>query len=130
MRIKDSNDFYMLDENRSLVSRRKLQLEPRQECCLDLVFQPNSLGPLTTKLNLYPRCETTQKMKYTVDLFGYGGSSHIRRLAHNSTEPENTLVPKSKGSFWNCQLVLENRGNVAGFAFIQPLQGNWNLFKK
>ncbi|EFX61713.1 hypothetical protein DAPPUDRAFT_272103 [Daphnia pulex] len=29
LRIKDSDDFYMQDENGSLVSRRKLKLEPR-----------------------------------------------------------------------------------------------------
>ena len=125
--IKDSNDFFVLNENRSLVSRRNFQLEPRQECSLELVFQPHSLGPLTAKLNLYPRCESAKNVKYTVNLFGYGGSSHIQQLVHNTNGPEQTLVPKSKGTFWNCQLVLENRGNVAGFAFIQPLQGIWTF---
>jgi hypothetical protein len=120
----------VLDENRSLVSRRNFQLEPRQECCLELVFQPHNLGPLTAKLNLYPRCESAKNVKYTVNLFGYGGSSHIQQLAHNTNGPEQTLVPKSKGTFWNCQLVLENRGNVAGFAFIQPLQGIWTFLSK
>jgi hypothetical protein len=128
--IKDSNDFFVSGENRSLVSRRNFQLEPHQECSLELVFQPHSLVPLTAKLNLYPRCESAKNVKYTVNLFGYGGSSRIQQLAHNTNGPEQTLVPKSKGTFWNCQLVLENRGNVAGFAFIQPLQGIWTFLSK
>jgi hypothetical protein len=128
--INDSNDFFVSDENRS-VSRRNFQLEPRQECSLELVFQPHNLGPLTAKLYLYPRCESAKNaVKYTVNLFGYGGSSDIQQLAHNTNGPEQTLVPKLKGTFWNCQLVLENRGNVAGFAFIQPLQGIWTFVNK
>lgn len=128
LRIKDSEDFYMLNENRTLVSSHNFRLEPRQECCLDLVFQPQNLGPLASKLNLYPRCQSAKKVKYTVDLFGYGGSSIIQQLIHDASESERTLVPKSKGTHWNCQLVLKNRGNVTGFAFVQPLQGNLRLY--
>ncbi|EFX75774.1 hypothetical protein DAPPUDRAFT_323029 [Daphnia pulex] len=54
-------------------------------------------------------------------LFKYGGSSHIRRLVDSTAEP---LVPKPKGSVWNCQLVLKNQGNLAGYVSIQPLQEN------
>ncbi|XP_057381259.1 uncharacterized protein LOC130703827 isoform X1 [Daphnia carinata] len=129
LRIKDSDDFYMLNEDRSLVSSCNYRLEPRQECCLDLVFQPKNLGPLASKLNLYPRCQSAKKVKYTVDLFGYGGSSIIQQLTPNAGDSERTLVPKTKGAHWNCQLVLKNRGNVAGFAFIQPLQENGKVME-
>lgn len=128
VRIKDSDAFYLLEADSRLVSRRTIHLDARQECCLDLVFQPHSLGQLRTKLNLYPRCESAKKVKYTVDLFGYGGSSQIQQLIHNS-EPDNVLLPKSKGSHWDCNFVLENSGNVPGFALIQLLQGMLFLFK-
>lgn len=123
LRIKDSDAFYMLEADQSLVTRRLLQLEPRQESSIDLVFQPHGLGQLATKLNLYPRCESAKKVKYTVDLYGYGGCSHVQQLVHHSGA-ERTLIPKSKGSYWQTQFVLENRGSVSGFAFIQPILGN------
>ena len=118
LRIKDSEDFYIVSAHQSMISRHKVHLDPRQELSVELVFQPQSLGRLNTKLNLYPRCEAAKKVKYTVDLSGYGGSSLIH------VGPEQTLAPKSSGTFWRCRFVLENRGNVAGFVFIQPLKGN------
>lgn len=127
LRIKDSDAFYLLEADHNLVTRRLIQLEPRQESCIDLVFQPHGLGQLTTKLNLYPRCESAKKVKYTVDLYGYGGSSLIQQPIHSSGG-ERSLIPKSKGSYLQTQFVLENRGSVAGYAFIQPLFGNFELF--
>ncbi len=65
LRIKDSQDFHIMGAERTLTSRLEIQLEPRQERTIDLVFRPNSIGPSVTKLNLYPRCETVRNLKYT-----------------------------------------------------------------
>lgn len=66
LRIKDSEDFYIIDMEQSLVSRFQIHLDARQERLVELVFRPRSLGPVASKLNLYPRCETAKKVKYTV----------------------------------------------------------------
>lgn len=65
LRIKDSQDFHIIGAERTLTSRLEIQLEPRQERTIDLVFRPNSIGPSVTKLNLYPRCESIRNLKYT-----------------------------------------------------------------
>ena len=123
LRIKDSDVFHILEADRSLVKRRSIRLEPRQECCIDLAFKPLSLGQMGTKLNIYPRCESSKNVKYTVELSGYGGSSKIQQSQSSKAGHDNTLVPQSKGSYWHCQFALENRGNVAGYVFIQIVQG-------
>ena len=68
------DNFLMLDENRSGVSGRNLQLEPYQEYRLELLFNPHAIGSLETKLRLYSSCESvSSKLTVcTVHLFGYG----------------------------------------------------------
>ena len=119
LRIKDSDAFYMVDTDQSLVSRRTLQLDPRQEFSLELAFTPQNIGPLNSKLNLYPR-DPIKKVKYTVDLVGYGGSSLVKI---HTDGPQNALLPKSNGKFWSCKFGVENGGNVAAFIYARPIFG-------
>ena len=121
LRIKDGAEFQLLDENQATVSRRVLLFEPRQECSVDLAFQPANFGNLTTKLNLYPRCGSPKNLKYTVDLSGYGGCSQINILVPNSSD--KILTPKANGHYWSAKFALENVGKVAAFSYIHPSYG-------
>ena len=114
--MKDCQDFKIVADDESVVSRLNLLVKPRQECVVNLVFQPRRPGPIDTKLNMYPRCDSSKKLKYTVGLSGYGGGSRIRTATP-------LLTPKLKGTFWTCQLTLENGGNVPAYTYIQPVHG-------
>ena len=127
MRIKDCDVFKIVDANQGLVSKRVITFEPRQEHAVDVSFQPGRLGHFATKLNLYPRCDTAKKVKYTVDLSGYGGASQVITLVPNST-CEKVLLPKSNGQFWSCQYAVQNRGNVAAFVYSHAVDGIYTYF--
>ena len=116
--IKDTDSFFIVEENQSLVTRRVLQLDPRQELSIILAFQPHNLGPVSSKLNLYPRDSVNKKLKFTVDLRGYGGSSQIKILTDH-------LLPKLNGKYWSCRFGVENGGNVVAFVSVKPVFGKY-----
>ena len=125
LRIKESEEFKVVDGSEA-VSRCLMHFEPRQERTVELLFQPRQLGHFNNKLNLYPRCDAgSKKMKYTVDLSGYGGASQVRAMVAGSSadEEEKVLIPKANGQFWSCQFALENKGNVPAYSYILATDG-------
>lgn len=119
MCIKESPTFRIVESDGELVSNSRAVLEPRQEQIVNLCFQPASVGSSTAKLNIYPRSQS-KKVKYSVDLFGYGGSGNV---TVKNMSRDRSLQPYFNGKSWSCSLSLENTGRAASFVCVVPVFG-------
>lgn len=91
-------------------AQNTIEIDPKQEACMQVLFSPNQMQAFHTSLVLEP---SVNQEKYKIHLLGFGGASHIEVV-----QPESSLLDMGicyEGIPKKFSFSMRNTGSRAGF---------------